>query len=102
VVQPFAFEKFTTGTVTDRKAMLLAAALVGLGLSAILTGRLALVGFSILDDHHLIGWLGPKHHLPLEKFWSTLIFHRDWAVRHRCSVPAGLLFHSDLRGLALG
>jgi hypothetical protein len=73
VVQPFAFEKFTTGTVTDRKAMLLAAALVGLGLSVILTGRLALVGFSILDDHHLIGWLGPKHHLPLEKFWSTLI-----------------------------
>src|SRR5262249_5115004 len=57
----------------DRRSMLLATALVGFGLSTILIGPLAFTGFSILDDHHLIAWLGGEHYLRLENFWSALM-----------------------------
>jgi hypothetical protein len=52
---------------------LLLAALVGLAASVALIGKLVFSGFSILDDHHIIEWLGSQDRVPFDKLWSILM-----------------------------
>jgi len=57
----------------NRNRTLLLSALAGFGLAICLIGKLVFSGYSIMDDHEIVQWLGPDRHLALSRVWSTLM-----------------------------
>ncbi len=55
------------------KRMLALSALAGFGLAIALIGRLVFSGYSILDDHDVVSWLGPNHRLAFSSIWHVLM-----------------------------
>jgi len=79
--------------VRDRP--LLVASLIGFGLSLFLIGRLVYSGFSILDDHWIVGWFGSDLH---SRIASTEIAQFGSSQRFRPVMFMALILESWLFG----
>lgn len=67
-------DKFVMRFCADRnRTLLLLGALVGFGLSVLLVGKLVFSGFSILDDHGILAWLGFNRRVGLSDLWPMLM-----------------------------
>ncbi len=83
------------GNFCIRNRVLFVSTVIGFGLSLALIGRLVFSGFSILDDHQIISWLGTSVR---SRIYSTEIVHYGSGTRFRPVMFLTLIFESWLFG----